>query len=217
MVAVFPDSYTPRGTCENEGDYKNPPLKFEISGTFIRNSDAIAVLELLRSLVWADTKTPVIDSKNVAILGFSDGGTAAISTLYDTKATPPNWVWKQSFSGQTYTSEILPPQERPASGGFKAGVLYYAGAFHNSYYGDLCDAGEGIYKSYCDILIHLPDEDPLTENAECLITTMLHNGGGLTSVFHYPLTGHSFDGNKEPESTLARTRTINFLKAKLGL
>jgi hypothetical protein len=46
---------------------------------------------------------------------------------------------------------------------------------------------------------------------------MLHNGGGLTSVFHYPLTGHSFDGNKEPESTLARTRTINFLKAKLGL
>lgn len=217
MVAAFPDSYAPRGTCENENQYKDPPYKFIISGTFIRNSDAIAVLELLRRLVWSDTKTPVIDGDNVAILGFSDGGTAAISTLYDTHATPPDWIWKQSFNGQTYTTEILPPQERPVSGGYKTGVWYYAGAFHNSYYGSLCTSGKGIYKSYCDVLVHLPDEDPLTDNAECLIATMLQNGGGFATVYHYPGTGHSFDGTKEPESTLARTRTIDYLKSKLGI
>lgn len=215
MVAIFPDSYAPRGTCENEGPYKNPPLKFVISGTFIRNSDAIGTLELLKNLVWADTKEPIIDGDNVAVLGFSDGGTAAISTLYDTEATPADWTWRQIFDGVTYTN-VLPPQAS-ASGGYKVGVWYYAGAFHNSYYGSLCTSGKGIYKSYCDVLVHLPDNDPLTENAECLLTTMQQNGGGVATVYHYPATGHSFDATKEPESTTARNRTIDYLKSKLGM
>ncbi|MDN4166070.1 hypothetical protein QWY31_11190 [Cytophagales bacterium LB-30] len=214
-LAAFPDSYSPRGTCENEGDYKNPPLKFKISGTFIRNGDALAVLELLRNLVWADSKLPIVDPDNIAVVGFSDGGTAAISTVFDAEATPEDWVWKQSFSGEEYTSEIFPPVPLPSRGGYKAGVFYYAGAYHNGYYGSLCSSGKGIYKTYCNVLVHLPLEDPLTENAECLISTMEQNGGGNALVYRYEGLGHGFDGNDEPESTEARNRTIDFLREQL--
>jgi dienelactone hydrolase len=213
FVAAFPDSYSPRNTCENEGAYKDPPLKFLISGTFVRNHDAFGVLNLLRSLVWEDTKEPVIDPDKIAVVGFSDGGTASISTLFDDDAAPPTWTWKQSFDGVTYTNEILTPAELPAGGGYKAGVIYYPGSYHNGYYGRLCD-GEGIYRSYCDIMFHLADEDPLTENSECLIETMGQLGGGDAVVHHYGV-GHGFDSNDEPESTLGRTRTITFLKEML--
>jgi dienelactone hydrolase len=215
VAAVFFDSYSPRNTCENEGDYKNPPLKFLISGTFIRNRDAYAVLELLRSLTWSDTNQPVLDSENIGLVGFSDGGTTGISTLFDTEAVPASWTWKQSFDGTVYTSEVLPPVERPSAGGFKAGVLYYPGSFHNGYYGNLCN-GQGIYKSYCDVMIHIAETDPLTENTVCLINTMDSNGGGEATVFEYAGIGHGFDGEDEPASTEARSRTINFLKGKLG-
>lgn len=215
FIAVFPDSYSPRGTCENEGGYKEPPLKFKISGTFIRNHDAHDVLVMLEKLVWKESQRSVVDIENVAIIGFSDGGTSTISTLYDEEITPPGWVWKQSFGGTTYTTEILPPLKRSGPD-FKAGVIYYPGAYHNGYYGNTC-TDNGIYRSYADVMIHLAGEDPLTEKSECLITTMNRLGGGVATVHRYENADHGFDGNDEPESTLARERSIFFIKEKLGL
>jgi dienelactone hydrolase len=212
FVAVFPDSYSPRGTCENEGDYKNPPLKFKISGTFIRNHDAQDVLTTLQQLAWKESGDPIIDIDNVALVGFSDGGTSVISTLYDEQATPAAWVWKQSFNGQTYTKEILPP-EGHSQLRYKAGVIYYPGAYHNGYYGNIC-TDEGIYRSYADVMIHLAEEDALSENSECLITTMTRLGGGIAMVHRYNNADHGFDGSDEPHNTIARERSITFLKNK---
>lgn len=213
-AVAFPDSYSPRNTCENEGDYKIPPLKFQISGTFIRNRDALATLELLKQLVWEHSGQPIIDSNKVALLGFSDGATAVLSTVYNPAATPPNWTWKQSFDGVSYTNEVLPPPVKTELA-FTTAVAYYPGSYHNGYYGNICSA-TGIYQSYCDILFHLPDDDPLTLNSECLIATMNHRGGGVAIAERYPNTKHSFDSNNEPENTNARNRTLKFLREKLG-
>lgn len=213
-AVAFPDSYSPRNTCENEAEYKLPPMKFQISGTFIRNQDALATLALLEQLVWEPSGKPVIDMNNVALIGFSDGGTAVLSTIYDTNTTPANWEWKQSFDGVSYTKEIQPP---PTDIKFKfsTAVVYYPGSYHNGYYGNICSA-DGIYQSHCDVLFHLAENDPLTSNSECLIATMNHRGGGVASVERYPNAKHSFDSNDEPENTTARDRTLQFLEAQLG-
>lgn len=215
FAAVFADSYSPRNTCENEGVYKNPPFKFEISGTFIRNRDAFAILDLLKRLIWQESKLPVIDHDRIALVGFSDGGTAAESTLFDSSTIPSSWQWKQSFSGVTYTTEILPPPSLPESPRFVAGVIYYPGSYHNGYYGNICD-DKGIYKSYCDVLFHLPEDDPLTDNTKCLVETMLANGGGVPTVFDYPGLGHGFDDDDISESDLARSRSLEFILSKMN-
>jgi dienelactone hydrolase len=213
-AVAFPDSYSPRNTCENEGDYKFPPLKFQISGTFVRNHDAQGVLQLLEQLTWKDSDAAIIDINNVALIGFSDGGTALLSSVYDESSAPASWSWKQSFDGVTYTKEILPPIKRSAPG-FKAAVVYYPGAYHNGYYGNLCNA-TGIYKAYCDIVFHLAGNDPLTENSECLISTMNKLGGGEPLVYRYENADHGFDSNDEPESKTARTHTLLYINEKLG-
>ncbi len=214
FVAVFADSYSPRGTCENEGIWKDPPAKFKISGTFVRNRDAYDVLEFIRSLGWSEDHSLVVDPEKIGIMGFSDGGTSVISTLYDFAATPSGWTWKQSFNGATYTKEILAPPHIKAEDGFKAGVVFYPGAYHNGYYGKLCD-GQGIYRSYCDIQFHLAEDDDLTANTYCLINTIQQNGGGSATVYEYQGTQHGFDGNSTPQSNDARDRTVNFFKSKL--
>ncbi|HEY0741977.1 MAG TPA: hypothetical protein VGD40_10965 [Chryseosolibacter sp.] len=211
-AVAFPDSYSTRNTCENEGAFKSPPLKFTISATFIRNHDAIGTLQLLKQLVWEDSGLPVIDIKNVALLGFSDGGSAVLSSIYDVNATPANWKWKQSFDGVDYTKEIREPIDSELK--FKTAVVYYPGSYHNGYYGNVCGT-TGIYQSYCDIMFNLPEDDALTENSECLVASMVDLGGGIPSVEHYSNTGHGFDSNDQPESAVARNKSLQFLQQQL--
>ncbi len=219
IVSAFPGSYYRRGTVENKGDWKNPPNQFTISATFVRNYDAYSTLELLRKLVRSDG-TPIVIAEKVAILGFSHGGTAVQSTLFDTSVVPANWQWSQSYSGTTYTTEMRPPAPLPEAGGFVAGVIYYPGSFHNSYYGNPC-SGTSIFQTYADFMIHLPSEDSLTPNSNCMLETVSNNGGGVATVHNYSGADHSFDGKTTgvdgEASTLARQRSVSYLKSKLGL
>ncbi|MBO3697207.1 dienelactone hydrolase family protein [Roseivirga sp. E12] len=219
IVSAFPGSYFRRGTVENEGEWKNPPLQFQISASFVRNYDAFNTLELLRSLVREDG-TPIVQSNNVAILGFSHGATAVQSTLFDTQATPVDWEWSQSYSGTLYTNEIRSPAPTPESGGFVAGVMYYPGSFHNSYYGNPCN-GTSIFQTTIDFMIHLASEDPLTSNSNCMLETVSNNGGGVATIHNYQDANHGFDnktnGVDGQANTLARQRSMTFLKDRLGI
>lgn len=219
IVSAFPGSYYRRGTVENKGEWKNPPGQFQISASFVRNYDAYETLQLLRRLVRTDG-SPIVISEKVAILGFSHGGTAVQSTLFDTSVVPVNWEWSQSYGGTTYTNEIRPPAPLPGDGGFIAGVIYYPGSFHNSYYGNPC-SGTSIFQTYADFMIHLPSEDSLTPNSNCMLQTVSNNGGGIATVHNYNGANHSFDGKTTgtdgQASTLARQRSIAYLKQKLGL
>ncbi|OEK04667.1 dienelactone hydrolase family protein [Roseivirga misakiensis] len=219
IVSAFPGSYYRRGTVENAGDWKNPPLQFQISASFVRNHDAYKTLEVLRSLVRADGSA-IVTSDNVAILGFSHGATAIQSTLFDTSVIPVDWEWSQSYSGTLYTNEIKPPASLPTDGGFKAGVMYYPGSFHNSYYGNPC-SGTSIFQTYADFMIHIASEDSLTPNTNCMLETVGNNGGGTATIHSYEGANHSFDsktsGIDGSASTLARTRSLIYLKEKLGI
>lgn len=219
IVSAFPGSYYRRGTVENAGDWKNPPLQFQISASFVRNYDAFSTLELLRKLVREDG-SPVVNPENVAILGFSHGGTAVQSTLFDGTAVPVDWEWSQIYSGTTYTTEIREPAALPAEGGFVAGVMYYPGSFHNGYYGNPCN-GTSIFKTTVDFMIHLASEDPLTSNSNCMLETVANNNGGEATQHVYQGAEHGFDGKNigidGDASTLARQRSLAFLKSKLGI
>lgn len=219
IVTAFPGSYYRRGTVENAADWKNPPLQFQISASFVRNYDAYNTLDVLRKLVREDG-SPVVNSTNVALLGFSHGGTAVQSTLFDTDNVPNDWEWSQSYSGTVYTDEMREPAPIPAEGGFVAGVMYYPGSFHNSYYGNPCN-GTSIFKTTVDFMIHLPSEDSLTPNSNCMLETVANNGGGIATIHNYQGAEHGFDnkstGIDGDASTLARQRSITYLKAKLGL
>jgi dienelactone hydrolase len=219
IVSAFPGSYYRRGTVENEGDWKNPPLQFRISATFLRNYDAYNTLELLRKLVREDG-TPIIITDKVALMGFSHGATAVQSSLFDTSVIPKGHQWSQSYSGTTYTAEIKPPAALPANGGFIAGVMYYPGSFHNSYYGNPC-SGTSFFQTYTDFIIHLPSDDSLTPNSNCMVETVENNGGGEVTVYKYEGVDHGFDrktnGSDGAASTLAQRRSMDFLKSKLGV
>lgn len=213
IVSAFPDSYSSRGTIENEGEWKNPPLQFKISATFVRNYDAYLTLELLRKMVWEDG-TPVVKTNKVAIIGFSHGATAVQSTLFDTKNVYENWEWSQSFNGIEYKNEILAPAPIPSAGGFIAGVMYYPGSFHNSYYGNPCKE-TSIFKTYSDFMIHLPSKDDLTDNSLCMLETVKNNQGGTATMYYYENVDHGFDGDDSEASFLAMKRTLDFLLNKL--
>ena len=219
IVSAFPGSYYRRGTVENAGDWKNPPLQFQISASFVRNYDAYGTLDVLRKLVREDG-TPIVVSDKVALLGFSHGGTAVQSTLFDASVVPDDWQWSQSYGGVTYTNEMRSPAPLPVDGGFVAGVMYYPGSFHNSYYGNPCN-GTSIFQAYADFMIHLPSEDGLTANSNCMVQTVSTNGGGVATVHNYQGADHSFDGKTTgvdgSSSTLARQRSVTYLKEKLGV
>lgn len=219
IVSAFPGSYYRRGTVENAGDWKNPPLQFQISASFVRNYDAYSTLALIRKLVRADG-SPIVASENVAIVGFSHGATAVQSTLFDTSVVPANWEWSQSYSGTVYTNEMREPAPLPEAGGFVAGIMYYPGSFHNSYYGNPC-SGTSIFETYADFIIHLASEDGLTSNSNCMVETVTNNGGGTATVYNYADTDHGFDGEDSgidgQSSTLARQRSMDYLRLKLGI
>ena len=101
----------------------------------------------------------------------------------------------QSYSGTVYTNELNPPASLPAEGGFVGGVMYYPGSFHNSYYGNPC-SGTSIFKTYADFMIHLPSEDRLTANSNCMIETVQNNGGGLATIHNYEGADQSFNEKK---------------------
>ncbi|MFY0685839.1 MAG: hypothetical protein JXQ90_01670 [Cyclobacteriaceae bacterium] len=218
FVSAFPGSYYPRGTIENAGEWKDPPKQFKISATFVRNHDAYAVLKMLKTLQWDDGKK-IVDPLSVGILGFSHGGTAVQSTIYDLSQTPDNWTWTQSIDGVEYSNEIGPPVVLPLDGLFKAAVVYYPGSFHNGYYGNPCSE-TSIYKPYCDLMIHVAEMDPLTKNSLCLINHLLMNEPDVAlSYFNYEEASHSFDGKDDgtdgEASTLARIRTRAFFNDRL--
>ena len=217
MISAFPGSYYVRGTVENEGEWKNPPIQFQISASFVRNRDAYATLDVLRKLVRSDG-TPIVQSENIGLLGFSHGGTATQSTIFDTSAIPGGWEWTQSYSGTQYSNEVAPPVSLPEDGGFKVAVMYYPGSFHNSYYGNPC-TGNSIFRTYTDFMLHLASEDPLTANSNCMVETVQNNGGGVATVHTYDNANHSFDGRTTgidgSASTLARQRSIAYIKDRL--
>jgi carboxymethylenebutenolidase len=94
--------------------------------------------------------------------------------------------------------------------GFSAAIGYYGGSI----------AASLDEKPRCPVMLHFGETDPSIPlaDAEKIKATLEPKGN---SVFIYPVAGHAFNryGNKawhEPSATLARHRTLNFLREFVG-
>lgn len=215
IVGAFVDSYSGRGIAERTGKWEEPPYIFRSSSQFIRPRDANAALALLRKLKFNDGSS-VVRTIDVGLLGFSDGGTALFSTLFDTDTTPKDWEWTQSYDGKEYGASdgVLPPEEKPDIG-FAGGIFYYGGSSGHGYWGSSpckSDAMEGnVYNTYAPILYQIPEEDSLTENTICMFNVLKAKKNNV-ELNLYPGVGHGFDTDGVEQSYEARENSINWFK-----
>ena len=194
MAGLFIDSYLPRGVKENNSATDEPPGNAIIAAEYVRTRDAYAGLELLRKI--QDNKGEnIILSNKVALLGFSHGGTAAISAMADT--------YKMHAIKEWYQREyrVPAPAERPTEGGFVCAAVFYPGCGMYQYYGNH-HKETGFYINYAPVLIQAAGQDPLYydgENTEALVTRARINGANEVSgnemvLIVYQNAHHSFDG-----------------------
>ena len=220
IVGAYVDSFSGRGVTTRTGKWATAPDNFKISSQFIRPLDANAALAILKKLKFSDG-SPVVRSEDIGVLGFSDGASAVASTLFDTDATPPNWVWSQVFDGKFYDSSsgVLSPQPKPKEG-FAAGVFYYGGSGGYNYWGSSpCGANAldgNIYRTYAPMLYQIPVEGYLSENSLCLID-VLKSKGDPVEFNLYEGVSHGFDFDDVPQSELARTNAMEWLKPILHI
>lgn len=216
FVSAFVDSYSPRGCEERSGKWKIPPDNFKISSQFVRSKDANAAFSLLSNLKFSN-KQKVVNKENIGLLGFSDGGTALAATLFDEKAIPSDWEWRQKFDGKEYdvTNGVKAPAERPVNEGFSVGVIYYGGSGGNDYWGGSPCGDNYFYKNYAPILYQIPSEGYLTDNTLCAVE-YLKSVGSEVELNIYQGADHGFDDDGTSHSEKARTNTIEWLKKEFS-
>jgi dienelactone hydrolase len=160
VVVLFVDSFSPRGfdnVCGN-GTLINEAVD--------RVHDAYAGLAYVRAL-------PVVDAARVAVLGWSNGGSAALSAV----------------------AVVNNPATLPAAGGFRTAVSFYPGCGLRNQYGN---PSTGTWLPYAPTRILHGDEDDLQPN--CVLrtaraVTLVADAGATTSVLMTTYAGarHSFD------------------------
>ncbi|WP_422858725.1 dienelactone hydrolase family protein [Flagellimonas sp. S174] len=214
IVGAFVDSYSGRGVTTRTGKWRELPDNFKISAQFERPKDANAVLSLLQNLNY-DDGSPVVTPEKIALLGFSDGGSAVAASMLDTDRVPVDFEWTQSQNGKEYTlsNGVLPPQKKPKNG-FSGAVFYYGGSVGYNYFGKHpCGSNTdgNVFYPYAPMLFQIPSNDPLTENTLCFVD-MLKTKGAPVESYYYEGVDHGFDFDGLPESILARKRTIEWFK-----
>jgi dienelactone hydrolase len=160
VVVLFVDSFSPRGFDNVCGD-----------GTLINEAvdrvhDAYAGLAYVRAL-------PVVDAARVAVLGWSNGGSAALSAV----------------------AAVNNPATLPAAGGFSTAISFYPGCGLRNQYGN---PSTGTWLPYAPTRILHGGEDDLQPN--CVLRTaraveLVADAGATTSVLMTTYAGarHSFD------------------------
>lgn len=221
IIGAYVDSYSPRGTKERTGKWTTAPDNFKISSQFVRPRDANAALSLLRNLKFNDG-SKVVRSKDVGLLGFSDGASAVAATLYNSKSTPPDWEWTQKFNEKEYdtSSGVRNPADIPVDGGFAGGVFYYGGSGGYDYWGsNPCSENalnNNVYNIYAPMLYQIPADGYLTENTICSFN-LLKSRGTQVEMNIYEGVGHGFDFDHLEQSYIARNSTINWFKSILNI
>ncbi|MCL6274645.1 dienelactone hydrolase family protein [Muricauda sp. 2012CJ35-5] len=218
-AAIFPDSYSGRGTDERKGEWKEPPKVFKISSEFVRPKDAHMANKVLTGLK-DDSGNSIVDKSKIALLGFSHGGNSVAATLFDDSLAPDDWSWTQSFSGKEYgeSSGVKTPVNKTEDVNFAAGIIFYGGSMGNGYWGkNPCDEDapkENIYANKTPTLYQVPEDGYLTENTLCMIALLQEKGYPIESKI-YSNVGHGFDDDGLKQSEEARANTLKFLNDKL--
>lgn len=157
IAALFVDSYVSRGIPDDFAEVA-PPSNFHVAAEFVRPRDAYSGLAYLRA------QNKIIDNK-IGLLGFSHGGTSAVSAMVDS-AYVHKTTWsvisnKVTYSSTDYANLLNPAGFKPQASGFVAAVSYYPGLGFYSYYGRIATPSNGKYRSYAPVMIHGAANDAL--------------------------------------------------------
>lgn len=211
IAALFVDSYVSRGIPDDFAEVK-PPHNFHVAAEFVRPRDAYSGLAYLRS------QNKIIDNK-VGLLGFSHGGTSAVSAMVDS-AYVHKTTWSVKSDGTTYSSTnyanlLNPAGFKPQPSGFVAAVSYYPGLGFYSYYGRIATPSDGKYRSYAPIMIHAAANDNLYKQTgtntdvvpqndayrvydafkeKAILNGSIPANGNAITMHLYNNANHSFDG-----------------------
>lgn len=205
-IAVFPESYTPRGTVERHGPWKEA---LEINPQVVRSRDAIQTLVTILSLI-DENGTPLVRAEDVGLMGFSDGGSSVLPTVYDhPNATPASHVWEKD---DVVLPDPLNSEEYPR---YAAAISKYGGGAQNGFFGSVNDCSENVYQPYCPLRFELGENGYLTENNIKLIDCMELRGVPGIEFTIYEDAYHGFDTKDDINGPLSRAHTITFFNSHL--
>ena len=157
-VALFVDSYTPRGLVEFKS--KRPAENQAVddaacSPAYERPKDAHAALRYLRTL-------PGIRGDRIGLVAFSQGAESALSAVLDRTL---NRAWTSSYllTNGVSTNKPMPapPRLEPGEQGFAVALCFYPGCGFFNYYGSPSLALPGLYIPETPTLIFHGSADPL--------------------------------------------------------
>lgn len=164
-AAFFPASFYSRGSFD-WNERRIPGVDNE-ERLRLRVYDAVAGMDYL-------CRHPRIDCGKVAVVGFSNGGSTVLLSLYAGLAGHPD-----------FPDVHVPPAERLP----RIGVAYYPGCGLNGFIG----LGDGDYRPSVPVLMFHGSDDDLIEHCETRIEQSDAYDGQLEHVV-FPGVGHSFDG-----------------------
>ncbi len=197
-TALLPSSYSARGFCDEHKDTARIPETFDEKPEVVlgRIYDADAAARFL-------CERPEVDCERMALLGFSQGATAVMTTLH-WQIEPAIAAYRAAHPGE-FDIEI--PDLAPGRPSFRVGIAYYPGCGFDGFLTlstgaktkptDKFTAGAPLF------VLH-GSEDPLIEHCSVEYgagTREIQSAqvaaaqaiGDTYSVTVYPDAGHSFD------------------------
>lgn len=159
-VALFIDSYTPRGVVEfhERRPAQDPAIDdAACSNRHVRPQDAYSALE------WLQDQSYIIDNR-VALMGFSQGGESTLVSVTD-ETIPQmqnDWTVRRLNWDDTVTNIVADaPYTVPDGQGFKTAVAYYPGCGFYNYFGQSSVAAANRYMPSCPTFVLHGTEDGL--------------------------------------------------------
>lgn len=211
IITVFVESFRTRDIFKNSNLSVEEKLK--ISEQFIRPRDLQATVNILRQLV-SPAGHEVVG--NIALIGFSHGGSTVRNTVHDCSLTQNITEWSVSFDGISYT--VPSPVCEIDKLDVTAVVSYYPGGYDRGYWGNP-RKGESVYRNSVPMLVHLAENDELTSDTKDLIEKNLLDETEV-DYYIYKEAAHSFDhpavtGKDAEARILAQQRTLVFINHHL--
>jgi dienelactone hydrolase len=159
-VALFIDSYTPRGIVEfaSRRPAQDPSVDDAICSTrHVRPTDAYTALHYLQQM-------PNIIDDRVALMGFSHGAESTLVSITDETipAMQNQWLVRRLNLDTTVTNvPVDPPYTVPDAQGFRCAVAYYPGCGFFNYFGSASSTAAERYMPHCPTLLMHGSTDPL--------------------------------------------------------
>eukprot|EP01122_Echinamoeba_exundans_P000180 TRINITY_DN10158_c0_g1_i1.p1 TRINITY_DN10158_c0_g1~~TRINITY_DN10158_c0_g1_i1.p1 ORF type:complete len:402 (+),score=39.85 TRINITY_DN10158_c0_g1_i1:20-1225(+) len=199
IVAIFPDSYTPRGFSDfrSRRPAEDPNVDDSpISPAYVRPEDAFRAMRYLRGL------TAFVQPDLIGVMGFSHGAETSLSSVLDLSINKTAWTVSYMFiNGSIMNNYPVPAPPRAGGPSFKFCIAWYPGCGFYSYYGSVSSTAAGNYMPSVPTLMFHGTADPLftsgyppilTAKSAAQASSLGRSSNPITNVT-FDNAAHSFD------------------------